>query len=643
MPINSYPPIFRRFALVLALVVGITSGANADWPHVRGPQYDGVSSETGLADAWPADGPLRLWARELGQGYPGFVLADGKLYTQRQSLGGQYLLCLDPDNGQTIWEFRYDWAWQPKGAYPGPYASPTWYRGKIFYASPAGKVGCVNADTGAELWSLSVKERFQGKGWGFGYAATPLVEDDKVILPVGGPNASLVALHVEDGRTVWQTGNDPASYCPAMPITFRGRRCVVGYLQNAVILVDLRSGELLHRQPLSGGYDEHSAWPIYQEPHLLLAGPFRVPAVRYELQSGTEEAIACKLQWTSKEMCNDVVSSVLHKESLYGFDLKQLQSSPHRASRGSFKCVDWSTGKIRWATEEVGHAAPLLADDKLFLLTDTGTLILARADPTAYHELARTLMFADEICWTPPLLWRGRLFVRSPSSIVCLDVGHPGRQQPAAVVAPNPVSIWHINPGWLLSREREYPNDAPTWDEMGVWFGACLLMLGSAALGTALILGAVKRWPGTPIFFGIAFVLGLLGPNVFSALADRCLFTWPVSLYIAFHAVLSAYAWTERAASPRRAGWWARLAGVLFLLVVYFYYEACKTVGMYIFWSFLIGFPPAFPFAFLAVRAQKNAQTYWLIAAWTFLAFGVFFWSCQGMLLWKTAQADGGF
>jgi hypothetical protein len=135
--------MIRRLALVLGIFVSIVAGANADWPHLRGPHYDGVSSETGLADVWSADGPPQLWSRELGQGYSGFVVADGKLYTQRQSLGGQFLLCLDPDDGHTIWEFRYDWAWQPKGAYPGPYASPTWYRGKVFYASTSGKVVCV--------------------------------------------------------------------------------------------------------------------------------------------------------------------------------------------------------------------------------------------------------------------------------------------------------------------------------------------------------------------------------------------------------------------------------------------------------------------------------------------------------------------
>src|SRR5262249_532540 len=150
----------------------------ADWPHQRGPGYDGVSAETGLADAWPEDGPPRLWSRDLGQGYSGFVVGEGKLFTQRQALGGQSVLCLDPDTGPTVWETRCDWPWQPKGAYPGPYATPTWYRGKVYYSCPAGAVGCLDARTGASLWSLNVRDRFSGRGWEFGYAATPLVEDD---------------------------------------------------------------------------------------------------------------------------------------------------------------------------------------------------------------------------------------------------------------------------------------------------------------------------------------------------------------------------------------------------------------------------------------------------------------------------------
>ena len=327
-----------------------------------------------------------------------------------------------------------------------------------------------------------------------------------------------------------------------------------------------------------------------------------------------------------------------YKECLYGFDLKQLQASPHRPSRGSFKCVDWSTGKVRWATEEVGHAAPLIADDKLLLLTDTGELILARADPTAYHELARTQLFADEICWTPPMLWQGRLFVRSPSPAVCIDVGQPGGSNLRHRSPPPCREGWSVEASWLLSREREYPERCADLGRDGIVVRR--LPARARDRGHCGDVDSRRRpsdCPLQPIFLAFAFLLGLLGPNLFSAIADRCLFTWPVPLYVAFHAAVSAYALAQLAASPGRARWLARCVAILFLLVVYLYYEACKTVGMYIFWSFLVGFPAALPFTYLAVQPR---QSRWAAAFWTLLAFAVFFWSCQAMFLWKTSQAD---
>ena len=635
----------RGILLALGTALCLASLAHADWPHLRGPGHDGVSAETGLADAWPATGPPQLWSRELGQGHAGFIVAQGKLYTQRQTLSGQYLLCLDPASGQTLWESRYDVAWQSRGPYPGPYASPTWHRGKVYYASPTGLVGCMDARTGAVLWSLNVRTQFHGKGYDFGYAATPLVQDDRVILPAGGPSASLVALHADDGRTLWTAGSDPASYCPAYPIRWHGRACVVGYLQNALAIVEAATGKLLYRQALSAGYDEHAAWPLYQEPHLLLAGPFHVPAVRLVLEAGPEDSLRCAPQWTSRHLCNDVVSSVLYDEHIYGFDLHQLQASKHRASRGSFKCLEWSTGKVCWSTDQVGQAAVLVADGKLLLVNDTGSLILARADAMAYQELARTQLFEDETCWTPPTLWHGRLFVRSPSRAVCVYVGRPENQpQPGGTSTPGfSRRGWHFDAAWLISREREFPNDAPTLDEMMLWFGAGVVVLGGAALLTALMVLLARPRFVLPLscwllFSGLAFVLGMLGPNVLSALADRFLFTWPVSLYAAYHATVTVCSWAEQHPRQRRRRWLARLTMGGFLLVDFGYFELCQAIGMSIGWSFLFGFPLAFPWTWLAVRATQKQQPLLLAACLTFVAFAAFFWSSQVLFLWKAVE-----
>ena len=192
-----------------------------------------------------------------------------------------------------------------------------------------------------------------------------------------------------------------------------------------------------------------------------------------------------------------------------------------------------------WSTDTVGHAAVLVADGKLLLLTDEGQLILAQADPAAYRELAHVQLFESETCWTPPTLSQGRLFVRSPSHAVCLYVGSPEHLGKEIAISPivQQSRWWRFNPAWLASRERDYPNDAPTQEEMATWFGACMLIVfGGGALGTGLILllarlFSVWRPAALPVFLTVSFALGLLGPNLFSALADCFLFTWPASLY----------------------------------------------------------------------------------------------------------------
>jgi outer membrane protein assembly factor BamB len=81
---------------------------DAGWQFVRGPNFDGHSAEINLADSWPTDGPPILWVQELGQGYSGFVVSDDRVYTQYQTLAGQYVVCLDAESGETIWEYWYD-------------------------------------------------------------------------------------------------------------------------------------------------------------------------------------------------------------------------------------------------------------------------------------------------------------------------------------------------------------------------------------------------------------------------------------------------------------------------------------------------------------------------------------------------------
>jgi len=190
---------------------GPAAPSDPAWPQFRGPTHDGISAETDLADAWPSVGPPVLWKREIGRGFSGLISVGNRVYTQRQTPLEQSVICLDGSTGALVWEHRYGWAFEPAGMYPGPRATPTWHAGRVYFAAPDGLVGCLRAEDGRPIWSVNVNQRYSGRGTEFGYACSPLVEADKVILPVGGPTASVVALSALDGSTVWTAGSEPAS------------------------------------------------------------------------------------------------------------------------------------------------------------------------------------------------------------------------------------------------------------------------------------------------------------------------------------------------------------------------------------------------------------------------------------------------
>ncbi|MBC8117704.1 MAG: PQQ-like beta-propeller repeat protein, partial [Candidatus Saccharimonas sp.] len=420
--------------LALCMTRWLGQADAADWPQWRGPNRDAVSVETGLAESWAESGPPVLWTKEIGKGYSSFIAAGDRVWTQTQTLYEQAVVCLDAATGETIWSQKYGWPYDGGGLYPGPRATPTWHAGRIYYAAPEGTIGCLDARTGRSIWETNPKKTFHGRGTDFGCAASPVVVDGLVIVPVGGLDASVIALDARDGSLVWKSGESPASYASVLPITLNGRPRIVALLENSLAIIDRANGRLLWEDEFSNGYDEHSAAPLYREPFLMIAGPFRSGAKCYRLVEeepveggqggiGAAGTIKPKTAWETPKFSNDIASSVLVDGYVYGFDLKDAQSRLNRPSRGEFRCLDFETGQIVWSTDQAGHANIIVADGKLILFNDKGELILARANPEQYEELARTTVFQDEICWSAAALCNGRLFLRTQTRAACLYLG----------------------------------------------------------------------------------------------------------------------------------------------------------------------------------------------------------------------------
>ena len=124
---------------------------------------------------------------------------------------------------------------------------------------------------------------------------------------------------------------------------------------------------------------------------------------------------SAKEAWRSKDMTNHFGTCALIKGHLYGIS--------GNAGRGSLQCLEFKSGKKKWS-EKLGFGAWTAAGDKLIALTEKGSLVVAKADPSGYKEIARgKALQVKGKCWTVPVLANGRIYCRSSSGqLVCIDV-----------------------------------------------------------------------------------------------------------------------------------------------------------------------------------------------------------------------------
>jgi outer membrane protein assembly factor BamB len=613
----------------IAMAVPDTDG---NWPHIRGPAYDAHATWTNLHLPWTKEGPPLLWKISIGQGYSGFIVVDDKVFTQIQTRGGQHVVCLDINTGKVIWRSRYGLPWQIRDQYPGPYGTPTYANGRIYYVDCYGAIGCLNAGNGARVWHVDLDKKFNGQqGIGFGYACSPLVENGRVYIPVGGQGASVVALDAGTGDVIWKAGNEPASFSPCYAITVEGHRQIVSFLENIIVARDPETGVELWRDELTTSYDEHSSWPLYREPFLFYATPFQRGArvLRLYYENGAAKA---KIVWKSKVMSNDIASSVLAGDCVYGFDVHDSQTGPYGDTKGEFKCIELVSGEELWATPRVRHPSILVCGDKLVMLSETGELIVASASREEYTELARACLLPKNICWTVPAIHNGRLIVRGRNCIACYYLGDPADistlQIATAPVQPAESSGSQISEWFDHCQNPSFW--APSFKDLFVWYLASMFIF---VLAWMFSLPAANPSARCKIIWSAAFVLALLGVPLFTTLAGVFVFTWPVALYLVF-ALVSVV--SARATREPELAMQARLLMAAFAVVCFGYYFLCRNLFIVTGWGFLVGFLPAWPLTLWMAQPVVDRASERRLLFLSVLSFTVYFWSSALFTVWKT-------
>jgi outer membrane protein assembly factor BamB len=371
-----------RQALIAALVLiaGLEAAA-VDWPQFLGTDRNGVYTGPPLADSWPASGPKVVWRKQVGAGFAGPVVANGRLILFHRQGREEVVESLDIRTGAAVWRYAYPTAYRDDfGFDEGPRAAPVVAGGVIYTFGAEGQLHAIDFAKGTRLWAEDTMKRFGVPKGYFGASGSPLVEGGRVIANIGGEKAGIVAFDAKSGKVVWTATEDDASYSSGVAATIGGRRSVVFLTRDNLIGLDPATGAVhfQRRWRARAAASVNAATP-------LVIGDLIFVSAEYGPGAGALRVNGAQLTelWASDEvLSNHYATSVHHQGVLYGFHGRQ-EFGP------SLRAVDLKTGAVKWSQEQFRAGSLLLAGDRLVVLRESGELMLAPATPQAFKPLAR--------------------------------------------------------------------------------------------------------------------------------------------------------------------------------------------------------------------------------------------------------------
>lgn len=399
--------LFLRAGLILSVALPMLA---ADWPQWRGPNRDGISTETGLLKEWPSNGPPLVWkVQSLGEGYSSPAIANGRIYTQFQRGNETFVIALDEATGKTLWQVRNGGSFRESRG-NGPRGTPTVEGSRLYALSADGTLSCLEAADGKVVWSKNILREFNGSVPRWGISESPLIDGNRLIVIPGGSAGAVVALDKRNGAVLWKSQSEPAGYSSVMPMTVGGVRSYVAFTGRGVLGLSADTGELFWRYDRAANRTANVATPIVRDGHVFVSSDYGTGCALLKVEAQDKKLRASEVYF-SREMRNHHASSVLIGDYLYGF------------SSAILTAMNFLTGEVAWRDRSVGKGSVTFADGHLYCFSETGVMGLVEAKAAGYREKSRfRIGIGGYHSWTPPVIANGRLYLRDQENLYCYDI-----------------------------------------------------------------------------------------------------------------------------------------------------------------------------------------------------------------------------
>jgi len=260
---------------------GVAADLPGAWPRFRGADFDNICKDNyRLTDTFPESGPEILWSVELGEGHAAPAVLNGRVYVldYDESTRADAIRCFSLEDGQEIW--RHSYPVNIKRNHGLSRTIPAVTDDFVLTIGPRCHVVCLDADTGAFRWGVSMQDEYGTTEPLWYTGQCPIIDNGLAILAPAGPEVLLTAIACTTGETVWQTPNPQGwdmSHSSIMPMTFDGTRMFVYCAVGGIVGVGRRTRGppvVVHRASVRDG----------QQPAAEVAGAAQPRVCRVRLE-----------------------------------------------------------------------------------------------------------------------------------------------------------------------------------------------------------------------------------------------------------------------------------------------------------------------------------------------------------------------
>jgi len=388
------------------------------WPQFRGPNLDAIGKvDVTLARQWAAEGPPVLWSVDLGEGYAGAAIRDGRIFVADydQQKQGDAIRCFSLADGKEIW--RYFYPVKVKRNHGMSRTVPAVTDKYVVTMGPKCHVACLDVVTGKLHWFLDLVKDYGAKVPAWYAGQCPLIDDGKVILGVGGTSL-ILAVDIETGNAVWETPNPKKwemTHSSIVPVEFGGTRMYIWCASGGVVGVSAEDGKVLW---------ETSEWQIrianvptpvpVGQGRLFLSGGYNAGAMMLKLARQNEQIVP-EIEF---RLPPEVFGSPQHTPILYDGHIYGVRPDEQLVCLDLEGNVVWTSG----STHKFGLGPFTIINNLLYVMDDHGLLTLAEATSTGYVQLAQADVLEGIDAWGPMAVAGNRLLLRDLTKMVCLDI-----------------------------------------------------------------------------------------------------------------------------------------------------------------------------------------------------------------------------